>query len=138
MGVQHRVSETDAQSEVIGVILMVAIVVVLAAVIGTFALGFGEVSRETPQASFSFDYDDSANELTITHESGDVLDRSAVEVVSNDGSASTVSSWPNTEIVAGDQFVAGSVSPDETVRVVWNADSGGESATLAKWTGPDA
>ena len=43
-----------AVSPVIGVILMVAITVILAAVIGTFVLGLGDrVSQSAPQASFS-------------------------------------------------------------------------------------
>ncbi len=43
-----------AVSPVIGVILMVAITVILAAVIGTFVLGLGDQLGDTaPQASFS-------------------------------------------------------------------------------------
>ncbi len=44
-------------SPVIGVILMVAITVILAAVIGTFVLGLGEDVQETAQAGVAFDYD---------------------------------------------------------------------------------
>lgn len=45
-----------AVSPVIGVILMVAITVILAAVIGTFVLGLGDqVSESAPQANLQFD-----------------------------------------------------------------------------------
>ncbi|WP_435094468.1 type IV pilin [Halorubrum sp. N11] len=49
-------AEDRAVSPVIGVILMVAITVILAAVIGTFVLGLGDQLNDTaPQASFSAD-----------------------------------------------------------------------------------
>ncbi|MFC7072275.1 type IV pilin N-terminal domain-containing protein [Halovenus rubra] len=55
MQLKQLFEEDDAVSPVIGVILMVAITVILAAVIATFVLGLGEqVSETAPQASFSF------------------------------------------------------------------------------------
>ncbi len=80
-----------AVSPVIGVILMVAITVILAAVIGTFVLGLGDQVQQTqPRASFGFDtgttdievynISDSTTDtqtvdsVTITHESGDTVD----------------------------------------------------------------
>jgi flagellin-like protein len=59
MQLKKLFKQDDAVSPVIGVILMVAITVILAAVIATFVLGLGEqVSETAPQASFSFDLDD--------------------------------------------------------------------------------
>ena len=65
--------EDDAVSPVIGVILMVAITVLLAAVIASFVLGLGDRAQQTvPQASFSTDYDPTGNSnnglVTITHD----------------------------------------------------------------------
>jgi len=51
----QRENETDAVSPVIGVILMVAITVILAAVIGTFVLGLGENVDGTTTAGVSID-----------------------------------------------------------------------------------
>jgi len=49
-------NDDRAVSPVIGVILMVAITVILAAVIGTFVLGLGDsLGDSTPQASFTID-----------------------------------------------------------------------------------
>lgn len=56
-------------SPVIGVILMVAITVILAAVIGSFVLGIGGDIEQTPQASISFDSTNS----DIVHNGGDTL-----------------------------------------------------------------
>jgi len=88
-----------AVSPVIGVILMVAITVILAAVIGTFVLGLGDqVQQQTPQASFGFDQGTTeisalnvsspgvetitVTSVTVTHESGDSIssDNIAVKV----------------------------------------------------------
>ena len=55
-------------SPVIGVILMVAITVILAAVIGTFVLGLGDSVEQNPQAGVTFNEadtnDDGTNEET--------------------------------------------------------------------------
>ena len=59
-----------AVSPVIGVILMVAITVILAAVIATFVLDLGSNQQQAPQASFNFDYD-GTDTVTITHNGGD-------------------------------------------------------------------
>ncbi|KAB1198462.1 MULTISPECIES: type IV pilin [Haloferax] len=153
-------TDDDAVSPVIGVILMVAITVILAAVIGTFVLGLGENTATAPQASFSFDYNSSLDgNLTITHESGDAISSSQLDVVagidlnnksdmvdptnvgksvsweilqgnSNDVKAGTsVTIRPNT---------TGSSLNNQTVRLVWTDESGSTSATLQKWSGPDA
>ena len=56
-------ADDRAVSPVIGVILMVAITVILAAVIGTFVLGLGDQLGDTaPQASFDIE---SANDTTV-------------------------------------------------------------------------
>ncbi|XGI82880.1 type IV pilin [Halorutilales archaeon Cl-col2-1] len=54
----------DAVSPVIGVILMVAITVILAAVIGTFVLGLGGQVQQNAQAGFTFDQD--GTDVTVT------------------------------------------------------------------------
>jgi flagellin-like protein len=74
---QHR-----AVSPVIGVILMVAITVILAAVIGAFVLEIGDQQETAPSTSFDteqqleFYYNDNKGNLTvveISHAGGDVL-----------------------------------------------------------------
>jgi len=80
-----------AVSPVIGVILMVAITVILAAVIGTFVLGLGDqVQSTTPQASFGFDQSTETVQsggqsseittVTVTHETGDSIAESDISV----------------------------------------------------------
>ena len=71
--------EDRAVSPVIGVILMVAITVILAAVIGTFVLGLGDqVQQTSPNAQWSWDYSD--DELNVTHSGGDSVSYERLEV----------------------------------------------------------
>ncbi|WP_148415252.1 type IV pilin [Haloferax sp. KTX1] len=156
MNFKQLLAEDDAVSPVIGVILMVAITVILAAVIGTFVLGLGDQVGDTaPQASFGFDYNGTA--LTVTHESGSSIDATQVNITSsvalNDstgtelaGSSGTTGTWnsisSDSEITAGSQVTVVEQNADDlstaTVRVIWTSESGSNSATLQSWSGPDA
>ncbi|ELZ69123.1 hypothetical protein C457_09806 [Haloferax prahovense DSM 18310] len=142
MDIKKFLSESRAVSPVIGVILMVAITVILAAVIGTFVLGLGDQVGDTaPQASFSFDYD-GAQEITITHESGDAIASDDLSVVvPSDLTAPTVTKNDGADdnMNAGETIVIeldGSETLDngDEVRLVWTSESGSNSATLQKYT----
>jgi flagellin-like protein len=81
MQFNELITDNDAVSPVIGVILMVAITVILAAVIGTFVLGLGDqVSDSAPTASFNFDFQDTST-ATITHDGGDAIDDNSLSVL---------------------------------------------------------
>lgn len=58
--------ENRAVSPVIGVILMVAITVILAAVIGTFVLGLGDQVQQSPRAGVSFDAINDETDIRVT------------------------------------------------------------------------
>jgi flagellin-like protein len=128
-------NDDDAVSPVIGVILMVAITVILAAVIATFVLGLGEqVSDTAPQASFSFESDSSADTVTVTHAGGATLESENINVLDG-SSAATVSggnSFP-TEISAGDSAVFDVGDSTGTLRITWQNDAGTDSATLREY-----
>ncbi|WP_435118916.1 type IV pilin [Halolamina sp. C58] len=61
-----------AVSPVIGVILMVAITVILAAVIGTFVLGLGDSLNQAPQAQLEISSAGNSD-LEISHNGGDSI-----------------------------------------------------------------
>jgi len=146
-----------AVSPVIGVILMVAITVILAAVIGTFVLGLGDqVQSTTPQASFGFDTSDSKEVVTITHESGDTIDANNLQVKAgitfndtDDGTFETGTSAKWSELTEDDDVSAGSTASigaddtdaddfaGDTVRVVFNSPDSDSSSTLGKFEVPD-
>jgi len=123
-------ADDHAVSPVIGVILMVAVTVILAAVVGTFVLALGdEGETPAPQAKFTFDEDATNNEITITHDSGDRIEESKITVVDSEGNADTCN-WPESEITSGDSCTI-DVSGDGTVRVTWEPEDGSTTDTLA-------
>ncbi|ELZ73507.1 MULTISPECIES: type IV pilin [Haloferax] len=158
MKLKQLFEDDDAVSPVIGVILMVAITVILAAVIGTFVLGLGEQTATAPQASFSFDYNQSApDHLNITHESGQAINSerlsisTGVDIYDPDEAATNASdsrTWTSlngytqTDVTAGTSVTIRPVSSetlaDQTVRIVWTDEAGSSSATLQRWSGPNA
>jgi flagellin-like protein len=88
----HDTARTNrAVSPVIGVILMVAITVILAAVIGAFVLEIGDQQETAPSTSFDSEqrlmyYEDTNSDssnlrtVAISHAGGSVIDITAVEV----------------------------------------------------------
>ena len=129
-------NDDRAVSPVIGVILMVAITVILAAVIGTFVLGLGDsLGQSAPQASFSFDYD--GGSVTATHEGGDAFTTDNTQSLSLEDDSTTTSYDPSSEgdFTAGDTLKIDSYSGD-TVRVIWTSSDGSNSATIASSTTP--
>ncbi|KTG26658.1 type IV pilin [Haloferax profundi] len=139
MDIKKFLSESRAVSPVIGVILMVAITVILAAVIGTFVLGLGDQVGDTaPQASFSFEYDSDTDNVTITHESGDGIATEDLSIIVSSAPGATVTPFDGGDdlINAGDTFEVdtGVLDSGDTVRIVWTSESGANSATLQKYT----
>jgi flagellin-like protein len=138
--------DDDAVSPVIGVILMVAITVILAAVIGTFVLGLGDqVQQTSPTAQFSFDHDSGSDELKITHDGGDGIAEGELALAGDVSTtavpdACTSDTWATSDstVTAGDTCtVDESVTSSDSVSVIWEAE-GGRSNTLAEWEGDDA
>ena len=141
MKLQELFTEDRAVSPVIGVILMVAITVILAAVIGAFVLGLGDsVSETAPSAQIDFDYNDSG--VTLTHDGGDSFTNTSVTLTGPNGTVSDLNNWGNEEgtIRAGasvgvdEHDGEGEVNEGDTIRVVWQ--SGGSSSTIARSTVP--
>ena len=131
MDLKELFTEDRGVSPVIGVILMVAITVILAAVIGAFVLGLGDQASNTaPQASFNFDFDDP--NVTVTHSGGDDIENNTLTLQGNDtvdfnGEDGIVSTGDSAEV----EYV-----PGEVVRVIWTNPAGGSSNTLAERTAP--
>ncbi|MFC6973851.1 type IV pilin N-terminal domain-containing protein [Halomicroarcula sp. GCM10025709] len=161
MDLKQLFNDDDAVSPVIGVILMVAITVILAAVIASFVLGLGDQTQSTtPQASFSFDYNENETDrgqLTITHDGGDTITASELylrgsgftsssDVVGDADFKTSGGAWgnssgaaygSNSDISAGQSVIA-SLNDDYEVRVVYESAEGDSSATLGQDSGPEA
>ncbi|MFB6082708.1 MAG: type IV pilin [Halorientalis sp.] len=166
MQIKKLLQEDDAVSPVIGVILMVAITVILAAVIASFVLGLGGNTTATPTASFSWNYDGTADDsstdndgiITVTHDGGDTIVASQLSFKGSGFDSSVGGSvspgvtasgdkWPNAQasgsksdksaVVAGDTVTIGAKN-DYDMSLVWTTAEGGKSATLSSSKGPKA
>lgn len=151
--------EENAVSPVIGVILMVAITVILAAVIASFVLGIGP-SEAAPTVNFDSEFDDSVSSvattsgiegtLSVSVSGGDTVPYDELSVTGVDGIVEDGSSYDTSDptwhsgnatgtadgesaVVAGDELTLGIASTPYDVDIVWTA--GDSSQTLSTFEG---
>jgi len=127
--------DDDAVSPVIGVILMVAITVIVAALAGSYALAFSEQTQQTtPQASFEFEWDGDASpsgelysggdggELTIRHVGGDTIENARLTIVDDDSGSTAVTAPFATEVTAGMTETV-DADADDKIRIIYTGNS---------------
>jgi len=139
--IQQKEANDDSEravSPVIGVILMVSITVILAAVIGVFVLEFGSsVSDSPPTVQFDMTVD-SDNKAKILHEGGDVFEADSVSITNNESDVFEADNesdvFESGSVSAGDESNSFNVSDRDTVRVVWESDNGEKSNILFERT----
>jgi len=128
-------SDDRAVSPVIGVILMVAVTVILAAVVSMLVLGMGQNVNNNPQATFSFDYNSANHNVTITHDGGDTLDASRVSILNDNTSVNSIDPWSASGKLAAGSSTAIKGYAGDTIKVVWQGNNG-ETAVLATYQVP--
>ena len=130
-------TDDDAVSPVIGVILMVAVTVVLSAAIGAFVLDIGNaVTEQQPNAVIEFQFEPasgSVDSVRLRHNGGDELATSSLRVTvdgaiaweagSPDSDFTTGASDWDDGVTSGDELVvqegANDITDDSTVQLVW-------------------
>ena len=132
-------TEDDAVSPVIGVILMVAITVILAAVIGAFVLNIGEFEESPPQNQFAWDFEDNGTNVTVTHGGGAVLDARQLSLAGPwEGTDCAVVDSPN--VTVGELIVNNTTAadycthtgdPGDELLLVWESSSGDQSQIIS-------
>ncbi|WP_435359323.1 type IV pilin [Haloarchaeobius sp. DFWS5] len=155
MELRNVFTEEDAVSPVIGVILMVAITVILAAVIGAFVLNIGGNQESAPQANWEFSYDKSAGAdsaawdaagetVTIKHNGGGTVDNSTLTfsvsgttVNSTAGetrwaSSPGITSWSAGSSATVEHASGSDWSSGDKVIITWTASSGDSSQIIAE------
>jgi FlaG/FlaF family flagellin (archaellin) len=137
----------DAVSSVLGVVLMVAVTIILAAVIGTFVLGIGaDLTNSNPSAQWEFSESMNASgndSVLILHGGGDDVDSSTIEVtidgttVYEDGSATGAPGFTvdatnfDDPITSGDRLrIEANNLEGSTLRIIWQTED--SSNILAK------
>ena len=137
MEIRQLISKEDrAVSPVIGVILMVAITVILAAVIGTFVLGLGNNVQQNAQAGVTFQQSSASSDhsgeadVTITVNSIQRADSFTVKL-SGDGGDGT----PDTDSEAASGAVSGTELGVGDTLTVTNLDKEGKITVIAEYDG---
>jgi flagellin-like protein len=156
MNIKALLNDDDAVSPVIGVILMVAITVILAAVIASFVLGLGDQNNPAPTADFQFDWENDTStattgDLTVTHGNGDSITAENLYIrgdglgTTSGGSADPPGKWSDVtsagtsdEIGAGDSVTIIGTNNDYTVNIVWEDPDSDSTSTLSSDEGPEA
>ena len=121
-----------AVSPVIGVILMVAITVILAAVIGSFVLGIGGQQESAPQASITIT-ENNESSVTVSHRGGDAFTDGNTEslTVSNDSDSTSENITISDGFSTGDEQTV-NVTPNGTVDVIWEGPQGTEQIVASR------
>ena len=142
MRIKEFLTNDRAVSPVVGVALLIAITVILAAVIGGVVLGIGTGGVDTPQAQLQAEYNDSAATgdagWVIFHNGGEPLP--ADEVVFEDGDGevaihvteddfSEANEFDNGEFNAGDTLYIEGDESDGELTILWE-DPNSDSTTV--------
>lgn len=110
---------SDAVSPVVGVMLMLVVTIIIAAVVSAFAGGLADSSEKTPQLTFTGTYSQE-NGMTITHGSGDAVALSAVNFMTTPsaimGTDASKFAWIINKTIILD--------PENSNLAIWNATSG--------------
>lgn len=161
MNVSNLFTDDDAVSPVIGVILMVAITVILAAVIGAFVLNIGGSQDTAPQATINFE--NRSDGIKMTMQSGGTLDGDNIEVqvahvgttksvylsdsspdisemvsgdtlwVTNDSDADAAVAWGKTNDDLSPTGDKGEFYSGTEVQFVWHSPSSGDTSVIASY-----
>jgi flagellin-like protein len=121
-------SDDRALSPVVGVALLIAIVVAIAAVSAGLILGLAEPNDPAPAAAFDVESADAAGEMVIRHDGGDTIDgdRLRIEGVTD----------ADADAFAGRRVATGTtatVAPtDDEIELVWASDERDNSAIVAR------
>jgi FlaG/FlaF family flagellin (archaellin) len=153
MQISRLLTEDDAVSSTISVVLMVAVTVILAAAVGTFALGLaGESAEETPSASMEVKWGTDGSgmdtvDVTMLGGNGFQTRFATVEVdgtkvwddsgTIGDYSVYGGKTWASDTVQSGDTLglvedSSSGFEDDDTVSIVWN--NGDKSQVLGEGT----
>jgi len=135
MQLKNLFTDEDAVSPVIGVILMVAITVILAAVIGAFVLGIGGNQESAPQAQWSWSTDADANKTTLEHGGGETITAPSQITISDSETTleATLDGKFGDSIDAGDsQDYDVGKDTTGTVTLTWESSSGDSSQVISE------
>ena len=140
-----------AVSPVIGVILMIAITVILATVVGTFMLGVGNnIDRNAPSATFEWEVSDGGNGwadnddwVNVTHTGGDRIQPGTVSATIGGNDVDGLGANWSDPIEAGDTVTitdgsttdhatVSQIEDGDTVRLIWSREDVDKTVVIAE------
>jgi hypothetical protein len=151
--VQSLAGEDDAVSPVIGVVLMVGVTVILAAVIAGFVFSAFGTTERGPQVTFGYDYTPESTggaadgTLSVTVTGGDRFAASQVTFRGEGLGTSADSAWheralgtvgPESTVGGGQRAELTGLSDTFELEMVWTAADGARASVLSTRPGPDA
>ncbi len=124
-------AEERAVSPVVGVALLIAITVILAAVIGGVVLGIGPTGADAPQAQLTADFGE--NNTTISHNGGDEISGDEVVVRNESGEINKLG-----ELADGKNLSAGESTDigdgnETVVTIVWQDPNSNSESVIAEF-----
>ena len=126
MKIDTQVVDERAVSPVVGVALMIAITVILAAVIGAVVLGLGTGGVDTPQAQLQAEWNDDGNEVVITHNGGEPLPEGEVIFIVDDEDPVGLTQ----DLTTGESYEVGATEgTHDELTVIWE-DPNSDSSTI--------
>jgi flagellin-like protein len=143
MELKQILNDDDAVSPVIGVILMVAITVILAAVIASFVLGLGNQAQQgAPTATIGFDYEQIEENsgsgesnwgaLTVSHDGGDSVSSQELYIRGSGFNGSDIHGATNFNSKDLETYVRDNGGPqiDHTSAGPWNGTKSGDDSAV--------
>lgn len=124
-GVNRARPRDRAVAPVVGIALLIAITVILAAVVGAVILGIGVGPAEAPQTTLSFDSD--GDDVYLIHDGGEPLPADEVRIVYENG---TVVDELVDDLTAGERKALDDVEEGERISVVWQDPSSDSEVVL--------
>ena len=115
----------------------------LAAVVGSFVLGFGQSrAPRAPQVAFEVEYEADPGTVTITHQAGDTVPAGDLSVRGTTGNGRIDRPWTEFgvegDVTAGTSVTVENVTAAYELRVIWVPSDEDVSAVLTSAQGPDA
>ncbi|WP_256392155.1 type IV pilin [Natronoarchaeum rubrum] len=157
MKLKQLFTDDDAVSPVIGVILMVAITVILAAVIGAFVLDIGGSQESAPQVQWEWDNTLETHSGTdvavvgLSHGGGDTVESPSQISVTQSGTSWTLggssytsgdvvlalnndsSTWTasSSDYTSGQMKTSNDISSSGTLELIWESSDGSSSNVIS-------
>lgn len=134
--IPHRI-QNRGQSEVLSVALLIAIVVILAGVIGFVVLGVDIGGTNTPNAQLTFSQttNGTSYDVTVVHEGGNQLlaENTETVITNNNGNDNDIGIFNETLSSGESLTVAMAVESNDEVRIVWDDPNNDQTHILGEY-----